>query len=118
MSFSNAYEQCLKAPSDSEGRRVVLSLWNVVSVESEGFHVAKVGPSVPVSGVGAEVRLGDVVSVEGRFTAGADGRGPHVVADRFEPHPLRPAKAGFSILGSLFALLYLAHASIKGLRRG
>jgi len=118
MSFSNAYQQCLKAPSESEGRRVVLSLWNVVSVETEGFHVAKVGPSVPVFGVEAEVRMGDVVSVEGRFAAGADGTGPHVVSDRFEPHPLRPVKAGLSILGSLFALLYLVHASVKGLRHG
>ena len=118
MSFSNAYQQCLEAPSESEGRRVVLSLWNVVAVDPQGFHLAKVGASVPVLGVEAEVRVGDVVSVEGRFAAGSDGTGPHVVAERFEPHPLRPVKAGFSILGSLFALLYLALASVKGLRHG
>jgi hypothetical protein len=116
--FANAYHQCLNAPAESEGRRVVLSLWNVVSVNERGFNVAKVGQAVPVLGVEAEVRVGDVVSVEGRFAAGAAGTGPHVVAERFEPHPLRPAKAGLSILGSLFALLYLVHASLKELRHG
>ena len=118
MSFTNAYERCVESPEASEGKRVILSLWNVVAVADDSFHLAKVGPTVPVFGVEAAVEVGDVVSVEGRFVAGSDGQGHHVLADRFQGHPLRPYKAGFSLIGTFFALVYLAQASIRAVRRG
>ena len=118
IEFRDVHHACLNGVASARGGRVVLSLWTVTAVGDGQVTVSKVGPPVPVVGVDEAWRVGDVVSVDGRCQAASADSGARVVASRFQRHPLRPAKAGLSVVGMVFAIAYVLRAFWAGRRRG
>jgi hypothetical protein len=100
------YTRCMADPAAHDGQVLELSLWRVESVEPHGYHLRGVERGVPVIGPSAELEVGAVVSVVGRFDADRSV----LVEDWREVHHARRAKA---ILGALGLLATLAFAAAR-----
>lgn len=98
------YGAAVAAPQAHDGVTLRFPLWEVESIEGpERFTIARTVRGVPVQGPTAGLSRGATVSVVGPFRAS-----DHVVvAQVVQPHPLRPIKAGLSLLTMLFAVLLL-----------
>jgi hypothetical protein len=98
------YGAAIADPAAHDGVVLRLPLWEVEQVLGpDRFTMGWTVRGVVVQGPTAGLKTGDTVSVVGRFRA----LDRVVVAEKVQPHPLRPIKAGLSMLTMLLALLML-----------
>jgi hypothetical protein len=98
------YGAALAEPEAYDGALLRLPLWSVDEVLGpERFTMGWMVRGVPVEGSSEGLQPGTTVSVVGRFRA-SDRT---IIADKVQPHPLRPVKAGLSMLTMLMALLLI-----------
>ena len=96
------YRAYMDAPSEHDGARVLLPLWEVTGVGDEGlFYVSKSVLDVPIVGSSTGLTEGDTVTIVGHFR-GMDGA---VIAAQRVDHPWRKAKGLLSILALLIGFV-------------
>ena len=99
---------CYEEPGRCDQEVVVFSVWEVVGIGEGDYQLFKSGGPFRVVGDPAALKVGDKVSVVGRFDAGVRG----VVEQSVEVHRLRGIKEAFSLAGALGALVLI----FRGLR--
>lgn len=92
-------EACLDEPASCAGRRVFLSLVEVVEVGEGGYTVRKVTRDIPIRGDVAERRVGQTLSVVASF----DPEVGALVEQTPKEHPWRAHKRRLGILGLVLA---------------
>ena len=98
------YRAYIGAPSEHDGKRVLLPLWEVTGVgEGDTFYVSKSILDVPIVGESSGLNLGDTVTVIGHFRA-TDGA---VIAEKRVVHPWRKAKGLLSIFALILACIFM-----------
>ncbi|MCB9758279.1 MAG: hypothetical protein H6739_00425 [Alphaproteobacteria bacterium] len=99
---------CLAEPSACAGRRVFLSVVEVVALNDDGYTVRKVVHDIPIKGDPSRVELGMTLSVVARFDPEV---GALVEVEPME-HPRRALKRGLAVAGLVLA----AGFGVNGLR--
>jgi hypothetical protein len=95
------YRAAAAAPEEHEGAPLIFPLWTVTRLDGpDGYAISRTIKKVPVVGDTQGLALGDTVTLKGAFRA-ADSA--VVVRERID-HPLRPLKAGLSVLALIWAV--------------
>ena len=102
-SMKGGVRECFANPDACDGRRQILPLYRVSAARDGQLTVGKVVRGVSVQTNVRGVRVGDVVSVEGRFRA----RDAVIVAETVKLHPLRSIKKALGLLSVVLALAFL-----------
>ncbi len=93
----------IQHPRAHPGEEIVLSLWDVTSVDGPGaYHLGKSGHEVAVAGPTAGLAVGDSLSVGVEIGPAGD-----FTQQWLEPHPARPAKKWAGIVSLAFLALFL-----------
>ncbi|MCB9793681.1 MAG: hypothetical protein H6741_13245 [Alphaproteobacteria bacterium] len=92
-------EACLAEPASCAGRRVFLSLVEVVEVGEGSYTVRKVTQDIPIRGDVRQRRVGQTISVVATF----DPEVGALVEQAPKAHPLRKQKRQLGVLGVLLA---------------
>jgi hypothetical protein len=95
------YRWCVEQPQQCDGERLLLPLWDVVDVSTEGYALYKTAGPVPVVGDSAGVEVGDTISLEGTFRA----EDLSVIEVSRQVHHLRKFKKALSGLGLICVLV-------------
>lgn len=97
----------LEDPSARDGATMIFPLWEVTKVAGpQRYEISKVVSGIPLVGEARDLRVGDTVSVIGRF----DASGPEVRVEVRELHPLRVYKEILGVLGLGLVLVGLPFA--------
>ena len=111
-SMASAYGRsptaCYEEPGRCDQEVVVFSVWEVVALGPGEYQLFKSGGPFRVRGESVALKVGDKVSVTGRFDAGTEA----VLEQSVEIHRLRGVKEAFSMAGALCALVLI----LRGLR--
>jgi len=100
------YSLCMQDPQAYDGWEIRMSAGRVVALEEDVYRVTKYDRTAPVLGSTQGLKVGDTVSVLGRFDAGRLA----VAEDGRELHALRPLKSALGVLGALFFAIYALRA--------
>jgi hypothetical protein len=97
------YRWCTEDPAARDGTELVFPLWTVTAVDGpDRYEISKVVKDIPVAGDATVLKVGDTVSVVGRFR----GEDLVVVEEIREIHTLRRYKEILGVVG--FAAVALA----------
>ena len=102
LSRPEGYRAALADPVNHEGADMLFPLWQVTHIRDANMYtIAGTLRDVPVQGSTEGLNVRDTVTVIGHFRADD----LVVVATERVDHPLRPWKAGFSLLAILLGLI-------------
>jgi hypothetical protein len=93
------YRAAVADPAAYDGQRLVMSLFDVVDVENDGYVISSGGLDVAVEGDAAGLVVGDTVSIGGTFRASDNA----LIEEWRQGHPRRRMKK----LLSVFAIALL-----------
>ena len=107
LGAEHGWRWAMESPAERDGATMVFPLWEVTRVvDAEHYAISKVVQDVPMVGEARDLKVGDTVSVIGRF----DAAGPHVRVEVRELHVLRVYKNVLGIVGFLGVLVWLPFA--------
>jgi hypothetical protein len=112
ISVVRGYRWCVEDPVARDGTELVFPLWTVTAVTApDRYEISKVVPDIPVAGDATVLKVGDTVSVIGRFR----GDDLVVVEEVREVHHLRRWKEVLGVVGfGVVALLAPFAFTVRG----
>jgi hypothetical protein len=107
LGAEQGWRWAMRDPVARDGAPMVFPLWEVTKVVgSDHYEISKVIRDIPLAGDARDLRVGDTVSVLGRFDASV----PIVRVEVRELHPLRRYKEILGVLGLALVVCWVPFA--------